>query len=201
MILGSIVLAGGASERMGSPKAALRWGDRSLLLHLVETLLDCTWPVVVVARDEHQELPPLHTESELTYDASPGDGPLAAVATGLRALADRCQAAFVTACDMPFVDDRFVGWLAGRLAGHAGVVPVVGGAPQPLCGIYRVELAGQLDAALARGERRAATLAELPGVVTVPEAELRTFDPELRFARDLDSPEDYRAALELRGDG
>ena len=76
MHLGSIVLAGGRSRRLGKPKVSLPWGESTLLYETVVTLLDCTFPVVVVARDERQELPPLHTECELAFDGDPGGGPL-----------------------------------------------------------------------------------------------------------------------------
>ena len=39
MILGSMVLAGGRSDRMGRSKPALPWGDGSLLLHTVQIVL------------------------------------------------------------------------------------------------------------------------------------------------------------------
>lgn len=194
MILGSIVLAGGESSRMGRSKAGLRWGDESLLLRAVHELLDFTWPVVAVARDEEQELPPLHTECELVYDEQPGEGPLVAIATGLDALGDRCEAAFVTACDMPFVDGRLVGWLARQLGESAAVIPEVDGQPQPLCGVYHLRLLPAIRDLVARGERRPRALCELPGVRILPASTVAEFDAEARFARDLDSPEDYEAA-------
>lgn len=194
MILGSIVLAGGSSSRMGSPKESLPWGDGSLLLHTVETLLDCTYPVVVVARDDHQDLPPLHTECELVFDARPGEGPLQAIETGLAFLEPRCEAVLVASCDLPFLSTAAVAWLSGRLGEHAGVVPFVDGRAQPLCAIYRVRLRGRIRELIQRGEQRALALADLPGIHRLAEAELRTFDPELRFLRDVDTPDDYRAA-------
>lgn len=199
MILGSIVLAGGDSSRMGQSKAGLRWGEDTLLLRAVQTLLDCSWPVVVVARDEAQELPPLHTECELVFDDHPGQGPLAAIESGLRALGDRCDAALVTACDMPFVDDRVVGWLARHLGDHSGVVPEVDGRPQPLCGLYHVRLLAAIHDLVRAGEQRASAMAELAGVQQLSAATVAEFDSSGRFAMSVNSPEDYQRALGLAG--
>ena len=68
MILGSIILAGGRSRRMGRPKESLPFAGSTLLGHTVDVLLDCTFPVVVVARDQEQELPPIHLEADLVFD-------------------------------------------------------------------------------------------------------------------------------------
>lgn len=194
MILGSIVLAGGSSSRMGRPKESLPWGDGTLLLHTITTLLDCTYPVVVVARDDHQDLPPLHTECELVFDDQPGEGPIQAIETGLRALETRSDAVFVAGCDLPFLTGAAVSWLAEQLGDHAGIVPRVDGQPQPLCAIYRTRLRGRVQELVQRGERRAQALAELPGVIAIDETAVRGFDPRLRFCRDVDTPDEYERA-------
>jgi molybdopterin-guanine dinucleotide biosynthesis protein A len=192
MILASIVLAGGHGQRMGQPKAALPWRDSTLLLDRIETLLRCTHPVVVVARDEDQELPPLHTECELTFDTSPGEGPLGGVLAGMRFCAEDSDAVLVLAVDLPFVDERVVGWLADQLGERAGVVPVSGGKPQPLCAIYRTSLLQDIEALVASGERAAQALVRLPGVATLDDAP--PFDRERRFLFNLNTPEDLERA-------
>lgn len=194
MILGSIVLAGGSSSRMGTSKAGLAWGDRTLLLHTVEMLLDFTYPVAVVSRDQDFELPPLHTECDLIFDQDPGGGPLQAIETGMAYVFSRCDAVLVTSCDMPFLDGKAVEWLADQLGDHTGVIPVVDGKPQPLCGIFSERALPKIRELVQGGERRALALAELPGIQLLSEEKCRTFDPELRFLRDIDTPEDYEQA-------
>src|SRR5690606_11227211 len=162
------------------------------------TMLDCTWPCVVVARPG-QELPPLHTECELVFDEHPGEGPLAAIATGMRAVAGHCDAVFVVGCDLPFVTAETVAALAEALGSGRGIVPEAGGVLHPLCAIYRTELLPEIERLVEGGERRAQALADLPGVARLPEDRLRAFDPELRFLRDVDTPESYDAAR--RDDG
>lgn len=195
MILGSMVLAGGRSDRMGRSKPDLPWGDGSLLLHTVQVLLDCTHPVVVVARDDHQELPPLHTESELIFDPRPGEGPLQAVEAGMRFVAGKCDAVFVAGCDLPFLDSTVVGRLFDLLGDRNAVIPILDGKPQPLCAIYSNKLLPKVTALVQRGERRAQALCELEGVRILTADELRALDPRQRFCRDVDTPEDYQRAL------
>ena len=108
MLVGSLILAGGRSRRMGRPKEALPFADGTLLGNVAELLLDCTWPVLVVSRDADQELPPLPLEAALVHDDQPGSGPLAAIRTGMQQLRASGElgeqdAVFVTGCDAPFL--------------------------------------------------------------------------------------------------
>lgn len=199
MILGSIVLAGGRSDRMGRSKPALPWGDGSLLLHTAQLLLDCTFPVVIVARDDHQELPPLHTECELVFDARPGEGPLQALLAGLNYLEGKCDAVFVAGCDLPFLDSVVVGKMFDLLGEHDAVMPVMDGEPQPLCAVYSCRIREQVVKLVESGERRAQALAELGGARMLTEAELRELDPKLRFFCDIDTPDEYEAARKQAG--
>ncbi len=201
MILGSMVLAGGRSDRMGRSKPALPWGDGSLLLHTVQTLLECTYPVVVVARDDHQELPPLHTECELIYDARPGEGPLQAIDAGMTFLAGKCDAVFVAGCDLPFLDTVVVGKFFDLLGESTALIPWIDGEPQPLCAIYSMSLRKAVHDLVQSGQRRAQALAELSGCKKLSTDALRAIDPQLRFFRDVDTPEEYEAARKAAGLG
>lgn len=71
-------------------------------------------------------------------DPVPGLGPLAGLASGLRAA--RAPVCVVLAGDLPFVTPAFVDRLGEALPeddGHDAVVPRVGGRRQPLCAAYR----------------------------------------------------------------
>lgn len=198
MQLGSIILAGGRSERMGRPKEALPWGDSTLLLRLTSMLLDCSFPVVIVSGMPEAELPPLHTECDLIEDPEPRGGPLAAIAAGMRYLEPSCEAALVASCDLPFLSHDAVGFMTDKLGEHSGVVPMIDERPQVLCAVYALRELLSIENLLHDGERRASALAELPGIVKVSEAEMLALDPERPFARDIDTPEEYEAALALR---
>ena len=194
MLIGSIVLAGGRSKRMGRPKELLPFGDSTMLGRVVDAMIHVTYPVVVVARDEHQELPPLPLEIELAYDESPDLGPLAGIAAGMRRLGRECEAAFVTGCDMPFPDGRAVQWLGSLLGEHDVAIPQVGGALQPLCALYRLRLLPRIELMLRTGERSPKDLIPRCSARIVTEAEVDAFDPSRRFLRSVDTREDYDAA-------
>lgn len=59
---------------MGKPKESLPFGEVTLLGHVCATLHHCTDPVVVIARDGEQVLPPLPANTQVTVDLSPKQG-------------------------------------------------------------------------------------------------------------------------------
>ena len=112
--LGAIVLAGGRSSRMGAPKALLDWHGGTLVRRVTGILQRIADPVVVVHADG-QELPPL-VGVERVVDRAPDRGPLEGIAAGLRAVAGRCPAVFVSGTDLPFLHPDLVLALAAGAA-------------------------------------------------------------------------------------
>ena len=84
-----VVLAGGRSSRMGTPKAALEWHGSTLLRRTTGILARATGGPVVVVRAPGQELPELPPDVEVVDDPREGQGPVQGMAAGLAALADR----------------------------------------------------------------------------------------------------------------
>ncbi|MBL9077387.1 MAG: molybdenum cofactor guanylyltransferase [Planctomycetes bacterium] len=200
MRIGAILLAGGRSERMGRPKESLPLHGNTLLGRAVKCLVGAADPVVVVARDEQQALPPLPHGVVRIHDERSGAGPLEALVTALRWLGDRAgfaadDAAFVTACDQPFLSAEAVQWLVDRLGDHELVMPRAGGLLQPLCAVYRLSVLAFAERLLATGTETPRSLAAAATARVLDEDELRSFDPRLRFLQNLNTPEDYRRAL------
>jgi molybdopterin-guanine dinucleotide biosynthesis protein A len=197
MRLGAIILAGGRSARMGRPKEALPFGGAPLLARIAQALAPACAPVVVVARDDAQELPPLPPGALRAVDGLPGRGPLAGLQAGLRRLAAAGfgpdDAAFVVACDHPFVDGAFARFLADQMGDADAALPEVGGRSEPLCAVYRLRCLPRVDALLAAGNAGPSALAD-GHAARVGEAALRDFDPALRALRDVDTAADYDAA-------
>jgi molybdopterin-guanine dinucleotide biosynthesis protein A len=189
----AIVLAGGASARMGRPKALLPFGAETLIERVVRRLEPIASEVVVVS-GPHLVLPALRN-ARVIEDEKPLQGPVAGILYGLRAA--RTDLGFVCGCDHPFLEPAVVRLLIERSAAARGAVAVFGGIPQPLVGAYRQSVAEIAASMLAAGERRAAALVRQGGLVEVPEEDLLRIDPYGRGFLDVDTPEAYKRALEL----
>lgn len=150
--LAGIVLAGGASRRMGRDKANLVVRGQTLVERVVCTVATRCAPIFVLAAPG-QALPEL--SAQILRDEVRGVGPLLATARGLRAAGDAgLEWAFVCAVDMPHLSARFIDELAEFAASaQADVVLPWDGRDHYLAGLYRTALAVRADELVAAGER------------------------------------------------
>jgi molybdopterin-guanine dinucleotide biosynthesis protein A len=190
----ALVLCGGGSRRMGSDKAALPFGDETLLERVVRVVTGCADEVWLVAR-EGQDLPALGLP--VARDPAEGLGPLAGVIAGLRAMS--AERGFFVSCDSPLLTEAFVRHLLALSVGHAAAVPRVDEHLVPTTAVYSKTMLPAAEALLERGELRPRLLVAEPGVRVVEAAELTGVDPELRSLMDCDTPDDYQRLLELAG--
>lgn len=206
MTSAGIVLAGGRSSRMGSPKAELEWHGSTLLRHTTDVLARAVDGPVLVVAARGQRLPALPPGVRVVTDPEPGGrGPVVGLATGLRAAAELgADAAFGCATDLPFLHPAYVRRVLAALAGGGAQVdvalPHVGGYRQPLAAGYRTALVTVLTAMAEAGELRLRELftrcrvLELDEAALLADPELAAADPELESVVNVNSPEDYAAA-------
>lgn len=198
MNVGGIVLCGGQSKRMGRPKAWLPFGGETMLARVVRLLSEAISPIVVVAAPE-QEVPPLPSEIVVVRDEEKDRGPLQGLAAGLTALQGKAEAAYLSSCDVPFLKPAFVRRLIDLLGDHAICVPRVGEYHHPLAAVYRLEVAETARQLLAEDRLRPFFLFETVSTRVVEAAELAAVDPTFQTLRNLNSPEEYEAALREAG--
>lgn len=137
----AIILAGGDSTRFGpTDKALAPIEGTPMIRHVGDRIVDTIDELVVNCRTDQQytietALDAIRVEPKFAIDPVPHQGPVAGLRTALRRT--RSSVAFVTACDMPGLDSRFVDILFQTAAGVTGVVPVFEGERQPLAAVYR----------------------------------------------------------------
>jgi len=195
---GGIVLCGGRSQRMGRPKAWLPFAGELMLPRVVRLLGEAVAPVVVVAAPD-QDVPPLPAGIEVVRDEEKGRGPLQGLAAGLAALRGRVEAAYLSSCDVPFLRPAFVRRLVDLLGDAAICVPRVGEYHHPLAAVYRLEVVDAVARLLAEGRLRPFFLFEAVPTRVVGPKELADLDPTFQSLRNLNTPEEYEAALREAG--
>src|SRR5271166_7089907 len=201
-----VVLAGGRSSRMGTPKAALEWHGSTLLRRTVGIIARVTDGPVVVVRAPGQSLPALPGQVEVVEDPREGLGPIQGLAAGLRAVADRADVAFVSSTDLPFLHPAFVRRVLRAAQEGADVgLPLARGYPQPLAASYRTALAPVAERLVAAGRLRPAFLFEECVVSRLDEAALMddpvlaALDPGLDSVVNINEPDEYRTARSQPG--
>ena len=183
---------------MGRSKVMLPFGPETMLQRVVRLLSQAVDVTVVVAA-AGQELPDLPRSVVLAHDRHPDRGPLEGLAAGLRALGDRAEFAFVSACDVPLLSPALVGRMIELSAGHDIAVPHVEGFDEPLAAVYRSSILPEVEALLAADRLRPAELFARVRTRRVTADELSDVDPELQSLTNVNSPEDYRATLKRAG--
>ncbi|ATL70149.1 NTP transferase domain-containing protein [Nocardia terpenica] len=182
----AIVLAGGRATRMGGvDKPGIVIGGQSMLDAALSAVASCTRTVVV---GPHR--PGLGPQLRQVQEVPAGSGPVAAIATGLRAL-DECDfpadLVVVLAADLPFLTVAAVDELIGH-ATESGADAVFAadesGRPQYLVGVWR-------RTALLAGLERLDSLVNQPMKALVP---VDTMMVPLPGAADCDTPDDVRRA-------
>lgn len=188
------MLCGGKSTRMGVPKATLPFGSETMLQRVVRLLSTVVSPIVVVAARD-QELPILPPEVIVTRDERDAKGPLEGIRAGLSALPSSIDAGYITSCDVPLLMPAFVERMIALIGDHDVVVMEIGGFAHPLSAIYRRSTLPQAESLLAADRLRPVFLFDAVRTRRVTPHDMRDVDPELRTLRNLNTPEDYRAAL------
>jgi molybdenum cofactor guanylyltransferase len=182
-----IVLAGGKSSRMGTPKAWLDWHGSALLRRVCGIVARGAAGPVVVVRAPGQELPALPDGVRVVEDAREGRGPLQGILAGLQAVDS--DVAFVSSVDLPLLHPRFVAAVCRAADGVDAAVPELAGYRQPLAAAYRPALAPLIAELVEADRMKPAFLFERCATRWLEEL------PHPESVRNLNERADYEAAV------
>ena len=186
-----VVLAGGQNIRMGRNKATLPWQQADFLHVILHRLSGvCSELIVVTNTPLSIQLPNVLAVSDII----PQCGPLSGIHAGLTYASS--PTAFVTACDMPYLQPAAVAWVGSSLGEWDAVAPDDGNFREPLFACYAKTCIPIIERLLAQGIRKTQTLFDHIRYKSVPVDELRRFDPSLRLLQNINAPEDYERALQ-----
>ncbi len=203
-----IVVGGGRSTRLGTPKPMIQLGGKLVLARVADTLRELCDELVFVAREEQGDHAPdtaIALRMHVVTDTAPYEGPLAAIHAGLTAAVT--PLAFVTGADYPFLSRRLIEAMiaASMQVGDRleTVLARVQGRLNPLHAVLVVDDWIELIAeALSHGESSPTRLFEAssddgPRVSIMTEEEAEQHDPRLLSFFDVDTPEQLSMARRL----
>ena len=189
----AIVLAAGASRRMGTPKALLPLGDRTFILAAVDALTAAeVTNIFVIVRDETRDAIAAALGGvaavRVVVNTRADDGQLSSLITGLdTADAPGVSGVLVTLVDVPLIRPSTIRTLLARAdASPAAILRAVhrGRHGHPV--IYKREVFAALRAADPAVGAKAVMRA-------IPVEDVEVDDPGV--LQDFDTPEDYRRLL------
>jgi molybdopterin-guanine dinucleotide biosynthesis protein A len=186
-----VILAGGRSSRMGSNKALLPYRG-GLFIEAIHRQLSALFPRVLLVTNTPEQYDFLPCRK--VGDLFPEMGALAGLHSGL--FHSDTEQIFAVACDMPYLDERLIRYLAGRR--HQGdlVIPEGEVGPEPLHALYAKRCLPAIERSLAENRRRIVSFFDRVEVVTIPRETVCSFDPTFRSFSNINTPDDY---YHLRG--
>ena len=186
------VLAGGASRRMGRPKAALPWGAGNLLEFQTGRLSTLFSEVFVVLK-----APPDFPvgPARILLDYSPDQ---AAIHGLLRALEEAEDRILILAVDLPGLNHDVIREIAqrGLQTPAAALIPEADGRLQPLAAVWRRSAARFARQRIEKGMLSLAALADEVGAEILPEKVWRPHDPSRAAFANMNTLADWAAHRE-----
>ena len=183
-----VLLAGGASRRMGTCKALLEINGETMLARIRRQLSGFERVLLSTGNPSLAE----GLSVEYTPDLYPGMGPLAGLHAAFCAVDS--EALLVLPCDLPFFTEQAVEYLLDCMPEDVDALVCMDstGRVHPLCGIYRRSVLPALEARLQARELRVMSFLYSLNWKGLQDAELL---PDKLFL-NVNSPEIYRQIIE-----
>jgi molybdenum cofactor guanylyltransferase len=192
-----IILAGGSSSRMGTNKALLSLPGHhavTFVERLVSVLKASCSETLIVARDQDQARDYVFPGVRVTFDETPGIGPLMGLYSGLSTI--QTTHALIVAVDLPYVQPALLSFLLSQpLPADTLLVPLIHNIPQVLLALYPRSILPLVKEQLLQGRRDVRCLLQIVPVQFIEEAQLLKVDPQLRSFININTPEELRELL------
>ena len=183
-----VILVGGKSRRLGTDKAFLEVGGRTLLEGVLECFRESFRKIVLVG-DRAERFANL--DVPVCADLFPGSA-LGGLYTGLRHA--ETDTVFVSSCDLPFPSTRVLRHLCSLTGEGDVVVAKLEHGYEPLFAAYSKRCAEPAGAMLRAGGHRICDLYRHVGVREVSESELERAGAEREAFTNVNTPEEWAAA-------
>jgi len=186
--LTGIILAGGKNSRMGVNKAFLDINGSRIIDHVITVYKKLFAEIIIVTNSplSYVEFP----DTEIVTDIYKGKGALGGLYTGLfYAKFDR---AFVAACDMPFLNEKFIHYLTKQKGDFDVIVPLISEGYQPLHAIYSRNCLPHIKKMLIADRLKIDRFYKDVKLCCINEETIKMFDESKLLFININTPQDFR---------
>jgi molybdopterin-guanine dinucleotide biosynthesis protein A len=193
-----IILAGGKSIRLGHDKVLEKFGNRSLLEHVISSV-DSLGKDIIIVTTKERAFPKLanHPKVKIIEDIFPGKGSLGGIYTGLANSESFYN--LVTAADMPFLNQALLRYMIEVSDGFDFVLPRVNDLFEPLHAVYSRNCLAPMENMIKNDRRVIIELFDKVKVRFVDGTEIDRFDPQHRSFFNINTKEDLALARNMAG--
>lgn len=196
--IGTVVLAGGRSSRMGTDKAILPFGSKRLIEHVIDVSRKVSSHLIVTFNKDQYILPKLlnlESQIDITWDSEQGRGPLQGIADSATKMKESVDYYYVLSCDLPYLNPHWLIHLADQMKPDLDVVcTCIDKIANPLLALYKKEVLLSAGCLLKEGKKRPILLWEGKNIK-------KQIPPKnsLPFGMGVNTQEEFIQALMHRG--
>lgn len=169
-----IILAGGASRRMGRDKAFIQIEGIRLLDYVYGKCRELFNEIIIVTNEPKQFV---DYQTPVVPDEIPGIGSIGGLYTGLKRASNYYS--FCVACDMPFLNPELITHLIEERHTNDIVIPKTRAGFEPLHAVYSKRCIEPLKKFIENGDLKISNLLEEVKVRYYSEEEIKKVDPSL----------------------
>lgn len=194
----AFILAGGVSSRMRRAKHLLDFGGVPLILQTTRLVAPLVRKITVIGARRNTVPVGIRTIPDddfgIRSEVNRRNGPLAGIVTALSH--SHATWNLILACDMPYLNIRWLTWLLNRAANSSAevVIPRTPRGMEPLAAVYHRDCCNTFAHSLMRRVPKITDTLKLLRLEVLKETEWREFDPEGLVLNNLNTPSDYRQA-------
>jgi molybdenum cofactor guanylyltransferase len=181
-----IILAGGKNSRMKTNKAFLEIDGSRLIDKTINIYREIFSEIFIVTNDPVSYIE--FTDAAIVTDIYKGKGPLGGIYTGL--FYSKNNYAFISACDMPFLNKKFIIYLTEQADKFDIVVPQLSEGFQPLHAIYSQNCLSHIKKMLLADKLKISSFYKDVRLLSVPEEKIKPFNQDGRLFINVNTPED-----------
>ncbi len=195
-----VILAGGKNSRLpGEKKTFRRVGKDMMLTRIHDLFLKLFNEVIIVVNDPKDFI---GLDMMVVTDIHPSRCALAGLHAGLFYASNPWV--YVTACDVPFVNEQVIRHLVSQREVRAEViVPRTDDGLEPLAALYSRECIPLIEKNLEKKMYMIKKFFRMKKVKEIPVSALKKLDPSMQFMFNVNTPEDLdiaRSMLEKQTD-
>lgn len=188
----AVVLAGGGSARMGTNKALLKLGNKTMIERVVDPLKNIFNDILVVTNNP-EEYGMLRGVSFVRDCINiGGKNSLIGLYSGLKQ--SKTSHIFVIGCDMPFINTGLIRYMVDLLRDEDILVPYVEEYYQPLHAIYGKACITGFENLLEKKQYKISNIYDHVNIKTVTDDHIKKFDPHMLCFENINTYEEYLKA-------
>jgi molybdopterin-guanine dinucleotide biosynthesis protein A len=180
-----IILSGGKNFRMGENKAFLKVRGERIIERTVGIFRKIFKETIIVTNDP---LAYLEFDVKIATDIFPGKGPLGGLYTGL--FFSSFGFAFVTSCDMPFLNSEFILYMKKHEKNYDILVPSPADGIQPLHAVYSKRCLHPIKKLIEKDLLKIRGFYKHCKYIEIPDSIIRSFDEEGKMFLNLNCRDD-----------